>query len=91
MSQSGKPAKLALSHNVQKLHRHLHQSSPLIAESRYPALGLARRAKIAVVSVAQGVRLPARALRAQNGYSSLRQLRGSSGCGFGVRSSSMVK
>jgi hypothetical protein len=32
-----------------------------------------------------------RALRAQNGYSSLRQLRGSSGCGFGVRSSSMLK
>ncbi len=34
---------------------------------------------------------PDRALRAQNGYSSLRQLRGSSGCGFGVRSSSMLK
>jgi amino acid transporter len=32
-----------------------------------------------------------RAVRAQNGYSSLRQLRGSSGCGFGVRSSSMLK
>ena len=28
---------------------------------------------------------------AQNGYSSLRQARGSSGCGFGVRSSSMLK
>jgi aminoglycoside phosphotransferase (APT) family kinase protein len=33
----------------------------------------------------------ARALRAQNGYSSFRQLRGSSGCGIGVRSSSMLK
>jgi hypothetical protein len=32
-----------------------------------------------------------RALRSQNGYSSFRQLRGSSGCGFGVRSSSMLK
>ena len=34
---------------------------------------------------------PDRALDSQNGYSSLRQLRGSSGCGFGVRSSSMLK
>ena len=32
-----------------------------------------------------------RALRAQNGYSSLRQARGSFGCGFGVRSSNMEK
>ena len=43
------------------------------------------------VAASAAVLALAMAASPQNGYSSLRQLRGSSGCGFGVRSSSMLK
>jgi hypothetical protein len=65
----------------------VHGWTPADARERFPCLGepKALRLRALAASATATDRKPKRLYRDQSGYSSLRQARGSSGPGFGVR------